>query len=179
MGKIIAICGGTCSGKSTFASQAPGAIVIATDDYYRDGMMNVDDPTSVDLEACAQACQKLALGEAVDIPMYLKVTYSRTGYQLIQAPASGLIIVEGIFAFEPSIRAVANSLIFLDVDLEERKKRRFERDTTLGKSMDDIIHNLSNVELAEKEHLNRLRELADIVLSESAMKDYWLTLQAS
>jgi uridine kinase len=77
--QIIAICGGSGSGKSTLAQKFVGAAVLSTDHFYRDleeltpredGSYDFDHPSSVDLEACAEACLRLADSEDAVIPVY-------------------------------------------------------------------------------------------------------------
>lgn len=180
--RIIAISGGTCSGKSTFARRAPTSIVLSTDDYYKDlseqirredGTINWEDPRAVDLNACAIACQALSRGEPVDIPIYDMSTDSRIGFKQIAPKAPGLVVIEGLFAFEPEIVSIADVLIFLDVDMEMRKNRRLARDTELGVSVDKIMRCLHDVQLAEEAQLAQSRKLAHIVLSENDKETYW------
>jgi uridine kinase len=185
-GKIIAICGGTCSGKSTFAHQAPGAVVLSTDNYYydvtkqvlqADGTINFEDPASAELQACVQACQKLAAGEAVDVPLYDKASLLRTGYQRVEPPANGLVVIEGNFAFEQPIKAVAKPLIFLDISIETRKSRRLKRDVEVGIPLEVIMQRLDDVDQYEKKHLDRLRSLADTILTEQEIESYWTAVK--
>src|SRR5579862_6726085 len=93
--QIICITGGSGSGKSTLAQKFIGAAVLATDSFYKDlvelkpredGTYDFDHPSSVDLDACAEAVLKLAdAGDAI-IPVYDMRTCSRVGTQLVPAP---------------------------------------------------------------------------------------------
>ena len=180
--KIIAISGGTCSGKSTFAKRSPGSIVISTDDFYLnqgeltpgpDGTLNWEDPDSADLAACRASCEMLARGEAVDVPIYDIPTSSRIGFKRLEAPSGGLVIIEGLFAFEEQITSLADVLIFLDVSLDVRRTRRLARDLAVGVEVDLILTNLCNAEASEREKLESLRKQAHVVLTESDISDYW------
>jgi uridine kinase len=180
--KIIAIAGGTCSGKSYFAKQAPDSVVVSTDAFYRelavqvrrqDGSINWEDPAAVDLDACAAACKALATGNAADIPIYDMVTDSRIGSRRVEAPSGGLVMLEGLFAFEPELASIADMLIFLDVSIETRKSRRLERDIARGIEIEKILLCLRDAEKAESETLDKLRQMAHIVLSEQDIGMYW------
>ena len=180
--RIIAISGGTCSGKSSFAKMAPASVVLSTDDFYRDlseqrrrqdGTIDWEDPIAADLKACTAACKTLAGGKAVEVPIYDMLTDSRVGFRRVEPPCGGFVLVEGLFAFEPEFIAIAADLIFLDVDIEIRKSRRLKRDIALGFSVTDVQRYLRDVEVAEEHRLVKFRRLAHVVLCEKEMEKYW------
>ncbi len=180
--KIVAISGGTASGKSTFARQSHGAAVVSTDDFYLDiedltpqpdGSVNWEDPQTADLAACRQACRLLAQGQTVELPIYDKPSSKRRGYRQAAPPAGGLVIIEGLFAFEDQIASLADILIFLDVSMDVRRSRRLERDMASGVAVDLILANLCNAEAAEKVQLDSWRQRAHVVLTEREMLTYW------
>lgn len=182
--KIVAVSGGSCSGKSTFANQAPFGVVVSTDDFYltaeevvpeEDGTINWEHPTAVDLKACAEACLRLAAGETVDVPIYSMLTDRRIGYRRVENAAKRLVILEGIFAFEPIFASVVDKFVFLDVSREVRFNRRLERDLARGVALDVILRNLGNAEMSEQSSLAILRQRADVIVTDNEISSFWET----
>ncbi|HEY9755301.1 MAG TPA: hypothetical protein V6C97_09075 [Oculatellaceae cyanobacterium] len=182
--KIVAVSGGSCSGKSTFANQAPCGVVVSTDDFYltaeevvpeEDGTINWEHPTAVDLKACAEACLRLAAGETVDVPIYSMLTDRRIGYRRVDNADKRLVILEGIFAFEPIFAGVVDKFVFLDVSREVRFNRRLERDLARGVALEVILRNLGNAEMSEQSSLAILRQRANIIVTDNEVSSFWET----
>ena len=177
--QIIAICGGSGSGKSTLAQKFVGAAVLATDHFYRDlteltprpdGAYDFDHPSAVDLDACAEACLKLAESEDAIIPVYDMRTCSRVGTQLLPAPKSRIVIVEGIFAFHAPLADIATMRIFIDTPVDQRMARRLRRDVERGRNTMDIIRHSLQVEEAYTRYVEPMRHLADLILMGEEMR---------
>lgn len=177
--QIIAICGGSGSGKSTLARKFVGASVISTDSFYRDiteltpredGTYDFDHPSSVDLEACAEACLKLADLEDVTIPVYDMRTCRRVGTQVVPAPPNRIVVVEGIFAFHSPLHEVATLRIFIDTPVDQRMARRLRRDSERGRSTLETIRHSLYVEEAYTRYVEPMRHLADLILMGEEMK---------
>ena len=171
--QVIAICGGSGSGKSTLAKKFVGASIVATDHFYKsldkldlnpDGTYDFDHPSAVDLDACAQALQTLAEGEDVWIPVYDMRTCRRMGTQLIPAPAKGIVIVEGIFAFHSPLYETCTLRIFIDTPVDQRMARRIRRDVERGRNTIETIKHSIHVEEAYTRYIEPMRQLADLVL---------------
>ncbi|HEY9867918.1 MAG TPA: hypothetical protein V6D08_01820 [Candidatus Obscuribacterales bacterium] len=181
--QIIAICGGSGSGKSTLARKFVGASVISTDSFYRDiteltpredGTYDFDHPSSVDLEACAEACLKLADLEDVTIPVYDMRTCRRVGTQVVPAPPNRIVVVEGIFAFHSPLHEVATLRIFIDTPVDQRMARRLRRDSERGRSTLETIRHSLYVEEAYTRYVEPMRHLADLILMGEEMKGGFL-----
>jgi uridine kinase len=177
--QIIAICGGSGSGKSTLARKFVGASVISTDSFYKDiteltpredGTYDFDHPSSVDLEACAEACLKLADLEDVTIPVYDMRTCRRVGTQVVPAPPNRIVVVEGIFAFHSPLHEVATLRIFIDTPVDQRMARRLRRDSERGRSTLETIRHSLYVEEAYTRYVEPMRHLADLILMGEEMK---------
>lgn len=177
--QIIAICGGSGSGKSTLAHKFVGAAILATDSFYRDiaelspredGTYDFDHPSAIDLEACADACLKLADCEDVTIPVYDMRTCRRVGTQVVAAPKNRIVVVEGIFAFHSPLHEIATLRIFIDTPIDQRMARRLRRDTERGRSTLETIRHSLYVEEAYTRYVEPMRQLADLILMGEEMK---------
>jgi uridine kinase len=89
---VIAVAGGTASGKTTVASEvfarvgAEHIAYIPHDAYYRDlshlspserAQVNFDHPNSLETELLIQHVRELRAGRAVEIPVYDFTTHTR------------------------------------------------------------------------------------------------------
>lgn len=181
--QIIAICGGSGSGKSTLAKKFIGASIIATDHFYRDleeltpspdGTFDFDHPSSVDLDACAEACLRLARGEDTMIPVYEMRSCKRVGTQLVPSGKNDIVIVEGIFAFHSPLHDIATLRIFIDTPIDQRMARRLRRDVERGRSTLETIKHSLQVEEAYTRFIEPMREHADLVLMGEEMRGAFL-----
>ena len=171
--QVIAICGGSGSGKSTLARKFVQASVLSTDHFYRnledltpreDGTYDFDHPSSVALDECAQACRDLMQNKDVMIPVYDMRTCKRIGQQLVPSCPSGIIVIEGIFAFHNPLHDLATMRIFIDTPVDQRMARRLRRDAERGRSTLDIIRHSLQQEEAHERIIEPMRHLADLIL---------------
>ncbi len=138
---IVAITGGTGSGKSTLtdavAKLADGkAAVIREDWYYKDlkhlpwdarSAWNFDHPDSYDHQNLALDLDKLKRGQDIQVPIYDFKTHTRQGYKAF-APAE-IILVEGILiTCDPGCLRQIDLGIYVDTPDDIRLLRRIERD---------------------------------------------------
>lgn len=139
---VIAITGGTGSGKGHFArhlaEKFPAkATVVSMDMYYRDQSTlplperqktNVDNPDAFDFDKLAKDVYSLKSGETAEQPVYdykQRVRIAKTT-RLEPRP---LLIVEGILALhQVGLNELYNLKIFLEVDADLRLARRLLRD---------------------------------------------------
>jgi len=147
---IIAIAGGSCSGKTSLADAvaarlpAQDTIVVPLDSYYRDlsglavqmrSAHNFDHPDSVDLEMFERDLGLLASGRGALIPVYDYVTHTRAPQEAWRAVGprapgtSRYVIVEGLHAlYRERSRDRYDLSVFIDIDLDTCLRRRIVRD---------------------------------------------------
>ncbi|MBS3128184.1 hypothetical protein J4410_03490 [Candidatus Woesearchaeota archaeon] len=141
MNYLIGISGGSGSGKSTLAyglqERFPDLIeVVHFDDYQkmkeqvpvRHGISNWDHPEAIDFEGLLRDLKLLKSGKDVNVmtksakhnPEYKKI--GRVPYIM---KAKKIIIIEGYMSItDKRIRELCNFTVFLDLDTNERMKRR-------------------------------------------------------
>ena len=152
MAKIIAISGGSGSGK-TFIAKAlkenlpGGAVILSYDNYYRDqghlkpeqrALLNYDDPKQLDAELFEKHINMLRSGETISVPQYDFSTHTRRKVSRPLRPAEW-IICEGIMVFQIPMENY-DYAIYIDADDDVRLSRRILRDTVLrGRTVDSVV----------------------------------------
>ncbi len=175
MGKfIVLVCGGSCSGKTVFASLFRNALILEMDHFYlgkkemkarADGTYDFDAPEAVDIQACANAVKELASGKTVTIPVYDMKISDRVGTQEIQAkPDDRFIVVPGIFSFNSPLRELGNFKIYLDTPREIRVARRMIRDVQKGRNDIDTLAWSITVENNHQKYIEPMKHYADILI---------------
>jgi uridine kinase len=179
---IIAVVGGTGSGKTTVAraihdSLGGGAVLLDQDAYYRDlahltlderRQVNFDHPDSIDTELLIRHLEALAAGEAIEKPTYDFAAHTRAA-QRERVEPSEVIIVEGILLLtDPRLRELFDIRIFVDVGDDVRFIRRLLRDTReRGRTMENVIQQyLSTVRPMHLEFVEPSKRHADVILPE-------------
>ena len=178
---IIAIAGGSGSGKSTFASrllnQFPESIsLVSCDNYYKAQdhlpleerrLLNYDAPESLEFDLMARHLQALKQGEAVDCPVYDYALHTRSG-KVERIEPRPVIIVDGILILsDPALRELFDLMIYVETDADERILRRARRDMeTRGRQIDDIMHQyLSTVKPMHETYVEPSKKHADLILN--------------
>ncbi|QQS21736.1 hypothetical protein IPM09_04430 [Candidatus Saccharibacteria bacterium] len=138
---VVTISGPTAAGKSLLAQMIHDdfgcSVVIHTDDYYRSDEtmppevyvgdeINYDHPHAIQLGRLAGDLTSLTAGLPVIKPTY-DMKKGQPGAAEIVAPRE-LIIVEGLVANHPTIRALSNYAILVTAPKDIRLARRIERD---------------------------------------------------
>ncbi|MEP3891135.1 MAG: uridine kinase [Hellea sp.] len=180
MSVIIAIAGGSCSGKTTLARHlqhrlgASEAMLIRQDDYYfdirdraeGDEMPNFDVPEALDFALLAENIQTLKDGEAVQLP-----NYDFTTHQRIRATepldAKTFTIVEGLLLLnDPIVRQQADVSIYMRCPYETRFERRLARDVAERGRTEEFVHHqfAQDVEPAHQKYIQPSAEHADIIV---------------
>lgn len=142
--KIIAIAGGSGSGKSTFALKildtlgAANCAILAQDHYYHDqshhfdgdgGKVNFDHPESLDFDLLEKHIQALCRGDSIEVPIYDFATHERQR-STQHFETRPLIIVEGtLLLTQKSLLPYFDLSYFIDTPESVRFERRLKRDT--------------------------------------------------
>jgi len=141
--KLVAIIGGSASGKTTLANQLQSvagcdrAVVLSLDSFYRSNSdksleeraaINYDHPDAFDSELLLSTLTSLHSGKSVGVPVYDYTTHSRREQNEI-CEALEIIIVEGILVFAfPDLLPLFAYSVFVDTSETVRLERRIQRD---------------------------------------------------
>ncbi len=180
---VIAIAGGTGSGKTTVANvilDRVGAHHIAYiphDAYYKDlkdlppaqrERINFDHPNSLDTNLLIEHVQALKANHPIELPVYDFKTHSRTT-ETIPVDPQPIIIVEGILIFvETELRDLFDVKIYVDTDPDIRFIRRLQRDIAeRGRTMESVIHQyLNTVRPMHQEFVEPSKKYSDVIIPE-------------
>jgi len=178
---VIAIAGGSASGKTTVVNEIKSAfkpkdiVVIKHDDYYRDQSdltieerkkRNYDHPSSLENELLISQLKDLIDGKTINKPVYDFVTQTRSTVTEETHPAK-VIILDGILVLEDErIRELADIKVFVECDEDLRLIRRIKRDMIeRGRSFDHIIEQyLSTVKPMYHAFVSPSKRYADLLI---------------
>ena len=141
---LVAITGGTSSGKSTFTTALAGhladlhPVVLSQDAYFRDfqevpeaerdAVWTANRPDAVHWEALLPHLEALKRGAAVTFPAPGTRAARRNDPPLHLGPAPVVLLEGHLLLVDERVRALADLRIFLDCDVEVRVLRRIARD---------------------------------------------------
>jgi uridine kinase len=178
---LVALAGPTCSGKTSLAlalaETLPGGphSVLATDAYYRDlsempleerAAANFDAPEALDWPLLRTHVQKLAEGEAVDVPVYDFATHARTHDTITLSPTP-FVILEGLYAlYDAAIRACCTLGIYVGAPEETCLTRRIARDIAERGRTEQSVRDQFAVTVSPmyRRYIAPTRQYADLVL---------------
>lgn len=179
---LIAVSGGSGSGKSTFvnmvseASASSDLLILSQDHYYKDlsylskeerDRVNFDSPDSIDDALLFEHLTLLLQGKSIQRPTYDFKTHTRPAGQNVTVEPKGTIFLDGIFAlaFE-EIRKLIDLKIFMEVGDDLRFIRRLQRDTQQrGRSVESVIKQyIETVRPMNIQHIEPTKKYADLVV---------------
>lgn len=188
MTKIIGICGGSASGKTSFAKKLENIENIkikniSLDGFYKDLDSNID-PNEYNFDSKNALNKKdidyfiICLQKKIPflMPNYDFKTHKRTGVELIMPEDYDIIIIESIFAFCFDIPY--DLKIFIDVDSDIRLSRRIKRDIeSRGRSLESVIRQYEKfVKPAYDKIIYPKRKDAHIIVNQGAENDIALEM---
>ncbi|MGE3310234.1 MAG: uridine kinase [Limisphaerales bacterium] len=155
---LVAIVGGSASGKSTLArdlvrSLRPGSALISQDSFYRDASrvpasrrrrLNFDHPRRIDWPLLLDVLTRALDGRAVDVPRYSFEDHARES-RTDRLKPSRFLVAEGLWLLrQREIRALCDLGIFVACPAPVRLARRIQRDTTeRGRTRTEVLHQWS------------------------------------
>ena len=178
---IIAIAGGSASGKSTVVREIVERLksldvsIICHDDYYKDQShlsmeervkTNYDHPSSLDNDLLVEHLKSLMEGKSIDKPEYDFKTHNRMK-ETTRVNPTKVIFVEGILVLEDKrIRDLSDVKIFVKSDEDIRFIRRLKRDIEeRGRDLDSVINQyLFTVKPMFNKFVNPSSRYADIII---------------
>jgi uridine kinase len=180
---IISICGGSGSGKTTFADKVIKSVdmevsILHMDSYYlpklpKDlktitGKPNFDHPDAFDWNLLQKHIQELKNGKAVKSPHYDFKKNARLKTSSLIQPTK-VVLFEGIFSlYDEEIRKMCDITTFLHVEADIRFIRRLHRDVEeRGRSLDSVITQYyETVRPMYQKYLEPQRQYADFIVGE-------------
>ena len=186
---VIAITGGTGSGKTTFVQSIASKIsnkeilFLSSDSYYKDNpklsflereKINYDEPNAIDFNLLLEHVTDLKLGKSIKVPKYCFKTHLRKREYVVESPKKTLLI-EGILILSNSeLRKEFNLKIFLECDRDLRLKRRVNRDVNQrGRSEKDVINLFSKrLDSMHKKYVIPVKKYCDLVINTEVEINY-------
>ena len=181
---IVAISGGTGSGKTTLAKKIIKNYsklkvnYLSLDYYYKDysdisfnkrSKINFDHPNSIDFKLFYQQISKHIKGYDIKTPTYSYKRHKRLKKTLL-IKQGDLLILDGILILlKNNIRDFFDLSIFLNVDSSERLRRRVERDTNeRGRSEIEINDRFYKmIKPMHEKYVRPSEKFADVVIGEN------------
>ncbi|MGC8846348.1 MAG: uridine kinase [Candidatus Hydrogenedens sp.] len=177
---IILIAGGSASGKTTLANRlsealSPFAIVISSDNYYKDlshiplkqrEQFNFDHPQSIDNKLLVKHLIQLKRSESVRIPQYNFINHTRRK-RTLQIQPHPIIIIEGLHTLlYPSLRNIADLKVFVELDNDLRFIRRLNRDISERKRTLEKVFSqyLNTVRPIHEKYIQPSKQFADLIV---------------
>lgn len=193
---VIAIAGGSGSGKTTVATEILKRVgshriaYLPHDAYYRDlkdlppaqrELVNFDHPNSLETPLMIEHIRKLKNWEAIELPVYDFTNHTRTS-RTIHVEPQRVILVEGILIFaEPALRELFDVKIFVDTDPDLRFIRRLERDIReRGRTTESVIRQyLNTVRPMHMDFVEPSKRYADVIIPEGGFNTVALDMVIS
>jgi uridine kinase len=182
--KIIAIAGGSASGKSSIVKYIDDyfkddLIVIGHDNYYKAhddisfekrSKLNYDYPGAFDNDLFYKDLVKLQAGKAINMPTYDYRIHTRSSQTVTIYPTK-IILIEGILVLEDKrVRNITDTKVFIDADSDVRLQRRILRDTKeRDRSLESVLEQfIKQVKPMHEKYVEPTKKYADIIIPRGA-----------
>jgi len=184
--KLIGICGGSGSGKTTIVRKiselVSDFVFIPQDNYYKSAeyisnsnitAFNFDHPEAFDNDLLWTQLSALKRMEPVEMPTYDFVHHRRAD-ETIKVTPRKLVIFEGIMVFtNERVRDLIDLKIFVDTPDDIRFIRRLSRDIKeRGRTVDSVIDQYLNVvRPGHYQFIEPTKRYADIIIPEGGANE--------
>ncbi|CAM6040203.1 unnamed protein product [Sphagnum compactum] len=144
---FVGIGGPSGSGKSSLAAKIAsvlGGAVIPMENYY-DPSVTVDDSNdfeSIDFSLLIQNLQDLLRGSNIMLPEFDFQEKKRTGFTLLNAPKSGVVLVEGTYALHSKLRSLLDIRVAVVGGVHFNLLSKVRRDIGETLSLDHLIDSI-------------------------------------
>lgn len=192
--KIIGICGGSGSGKTTIVRKiseiVSDFICIPQDNYYRSAefmsntnitAFNFDHPDAFDNDLLFEQLTALKNMNPIQMPQYDFVHHRRSPETIYIHPKK-LIIFEGIMIYsDPRIRDIIDLKLYVDTPDDIRFIRRLKRDIEeRGRTVDSVIKQyLEVVRPGHYSFIEPTKMYADLIIPEGGFNENALSVLLS
>lgn len=159
---VVAVAGGTCSGKSTLAE----GLAKAFSDNRRVVVMNMDSYFKKEPPTVIAPITRVEYVEH-NHPDTLELDRMFADFRAALAGDAELLIIEGLFALHlDEIREAADLKTFVDLPSDERLVRRIPKHMARGQSFEQVtVRFLDTVRFRHAELVEPTRWHADVVLN--------------
>lgn len=184
--KVIGICGGSGSGKTTIVRKiselVSDFVFIPQDSYYKSAefisnsnitAFNFDHPDAFDNELIIEQLTALKNDKSIELPTYDFVHHRRTEETIHVSPKK-VVIFEGIMVFtNKAVRDLIDLKIFVDTPDDIRFIRRLVRDIKeRGRTVDSVVDQYLNVvRPGHYEFIEPTKAYADIIIPEGGANE--------
>lgn len=174
---LVAICGGSGSGKTLLSSAlnayyGDDCSVLSYDNYYKDqstlpmeerDLLNYDDPHILDAELYIKHLKAIKAGQSINVPQYDFKTHTRKKETVLFKPTK-IVICEGIMVMQLPLE-LYDTTIFVAADGDVRLARRIFRDIKeRGRSAESIIAQyMATVKPMHRRYVSPMRKKAAFI----------------
>jgi uridine kinase len=189
--KVIGICGGSGSGKTTIVRKISEVVsdfvFLPQDNYYKSAeyisnsnitAFNFDHPDAFDNDLIIEHLTALRCGRGIEMPTYDFVHHRRTSETISVAPRK-LVIFEGIMIFtNKAVRDLIDLKVYVDTPDDIRFIRRLVRDIKeRGRTLDSVVEQYLNVvRPGHFEFIEPTKSYADIIIPEGGANEMALNV---
>lgn len=192
--KVIGICGGSGSGKTTIVRKISETlsdfVFLPQDNYYKSAefisntnitAFNFDHPEAFDNDLLIEHLSALRRGEAIEMPRYDFVHHRRSS-ETVRVEPRKLVIFEGIMIYtDKRVRDLLDLKIYVDTPDDIRFIRRLSRDIKeRGRTVDSVIEQYLNVvRPGHYQFIEPTKAYADIIIPEGGNNENALSVLVS